>query len=356
MSRLLLLCGDPGTGVAAHAEATALALAAEGLTVGRVAVAECATGAASDAAMASIAAVLDATLGELGAEALPTQAWTDLPGLGALAALSAIADEVDDHEVVVVDAGDLRSAQELVALPSLLVRLLDALMTPRLAMWRPAGSTRAPFDVLSDQRLRAMHLESMLRRPTTTMRLIARPEPGEVDRILRAGAAVAMLGIGVDGYVLAPFPRSSDGKGVRRRAERLLDELADAVEGVAVWRSTKVARAVPKGRSAVGPLGRVQVLDAEQLTVHASEESFALELPLAGPARAQARVGVSGDRLVIAFDGSTRWLDLPPVLQRCTPVDAVRTSAGVRVEFRPDPAVWPTVWPAAGPTGEGEAS
>lgn len=349
MSRLLLLCGDPGTGVAAHVESTVLAATAEGLTVGRV---DAADGAADGAAMTWVASVMDATLGEVGADALPAQAWADLPGLGALGALRAIADAVAEHEVVVVDAGDLRAARELVCLPSLLVRLLDALMTPRMAMWRPTGSAEAPFDVLSRARLQALRLEALLRRPTTTARLIARPEPQETERVLRAGAAMAMLGVGVDGYVLAPFPRASDGKGVRRRAEQLLDDVADAVEGVQVWHSTKVARAVPKGPSVVGPLGRVQVLDAEQVTVHASDESFALELPLAGPARAQARVGVCGERLVISFDGSTRWLDLPPVLRRCTPVDAVRTRSGVRVEFRSDPAVWPTAWPTHG----GEAS
>lgn len=337
MSRVLLLCGDRGAGVAAHAEATALALEAEGLTVARVTV-----GAAADAStMAAVAAVMDATLGEIGADALPAEAWAELPGLDALAVLWQMAAAADEHDVVVVDAGDVRDARELVTLPALLVRLLDHVLTPRMAMWRPTGAERQPFDVLSAARFQVRRLEALLHRPSTTIRLLALPDEDDADRVLRAASLFAMLGVGVDGIVLAPFPRKSDGDRERRRAERLLADVTQQAEGVLVWKSTRIARPAPKGRSALGPLGRVHSLDADQLTVHAGDEEFSLELPLMGVARDGARIGVVGERLVLAFDASTRWLDLPPVLQRCTPIEAVRSSSGLRVVFRPDPSLWP---------------
>ena len=339
MSRLILLCGDRGTGVAAHVEATALAVDDEGLSVATIDVDDCGGDAA---ALSAVAAVFDATLGELGAEAMPPEAWSALPGVADLGALLAIAQATADHDVVVVDAGDPRRARELVTLPSVLLRVLGQALTPRMAMWRPAGAVQQPFDVLSAARLTVLRLEGMLQRPSTTMRLIARPDTADVDRVLRAGAAIAMLGVGVDGYIVAPFPRSSDGEKARRRADRLLAGFSESAEGVLVWKSTRIARPVPKGRSAVGPLGRVHVLDEQQVTVVADDEEFTLDVPLAAPARREARIGTVDGRLVVAFDGSTRWLDLPPVLQRCTPVDAVRTSSGVRIAFRPDPAVWPS--------------
>jgi hypothetical protein len=84
----------------------------------------------------------------------------------------------------------------------------------------------------------------------------------------------------------------------------------------------------------------VQVLDAEQLTVHLGDDSYHLDLPLASAARVEGAVGVQEHRLVVAFDGVMRWIDLPPVLRRCQPVRATRTATGLRVTFEPDPATW----------------
>ena len=65
-----------------------------------------------------------------------------------------------------------------------------------------------------------------------------------------------------------------------------------------------------------------------------------MEVPLAGPARVEARIGRQGDQLVVQFDGVTRWIDLPPVLRRCLSLEAVRTDRGLSVRFAPDPATW----------------
>ena len=84
------------------------------------------------------------------------------------------------------------------------------------------------------------------------------------------------------------------------------------------------------------------MLDADQLVVHVGEDEFHLDLPLGPAARAEAVVGVQGQSLVVAFDGALRWLELPPVLRRCQPTHAVRTTSGLEVWFVPDPATWRT--------------
>ncbi len=135
----------------------------------------------------------------------------------------------------------------------------------------------------------------------------------------------ALLGVAVDGVVVNRFPRKADGwpdgGDGRPPSEALARMVESGADGVAVWKSTSRVRAVPKERSVLGPLERVQVLDAEQLTVHVGEDEFHLDLPLAARGTGRgATVGVQEHRLVVAFDGAMRWLDLPPVLRRCQPV------------------------------------
>ncbi len=178
--------------------------------------------------------------------------------------------------------------------------------------------------------------------PPTSVRLVTAPTTASVDRTVTALSVFAMLGVAVDGVVVNRFPRKADGWPAEAMdaAERALDLMAERADGVAVWKSTSRVRPVPKGRSVLGPLDRVQVLDAEQLTVLIGADEFELGLPLAAAARAAAAVGVQEHHLVVAFDGAMRWIDLPPVLRRCEPVRAVRTPSGLLVTFVPDPATW----------------
>lgn len=339
MNRLILVGGPAEAGVSTHAAATAEALRDEGLTVHSVD----ASGTAVDpAAAALVSGSLGGVLGDLGADPLAPAAWSALPGLPVLTALLGVEQALEDADAVVVDAGGPARLRELLELPGVLVRLLDAALTPRLAMWRNGRGEATAFDALSAARLRALRLQALLQRPTTTVRLVVDAEPAAAERALRMLAVCSLLGAGVDGVVVTGYPRKSDGasRSERQRAAEVRDRLEAGSDGVAVWRSGRSPRAVPKGRSAMGPLGRVHVLDAEQLTVEVGDEDFALRLPIAAAARADARVGIVGDQLVVAIDDATRWLDLPPVLQRCLPTTAQRTPTGLRIRFTPDPDSW----------------
>ena len=346
-ARLILLSGIAGAGTTTITAATAAALQAEGL---RVEVIDASESLSPDqSVIAAISLSVGGVFAEVGADPVLAEAWTSLPGVAHLSSLARIVAALDDAsiDVVVVDAGDHRRARGLVDLPATLLRLLDAALTPRLAMLRPSGgagaSDEAPlFETLSASRAAVLRMSTALAHPATTIRLVTPAEQGPADRTERAAAAFAMLGVGVDGIIVNRFPRKADGAstGAVVRAKEIRDGLASRLDGVAVWSSTAKLRPVPKGRSALGPLARVSVLDAEQLTVHVGEEEYSLELALAPAARAAATVGKQADRRFVAFDGAIRWIDLPPVLRRCIATYADRTSTGLRVAFVPDPAVW----------------
>ena len=343
-ARLILLSGVGGAGTTTLCEATVAALESEGLAAAFVDAT--APGDADTAVVARLTGSLGRLGGEIGADPMLADAWTSLPIVRDLSTLRRISAALSDPgiDAVVVDAGPLAAARDLVELPAAAIRLLDALLTPRIAMWRATGDggSDTVFESLSALRLDVIGLLQMLHHPGTTLRLVSTPDEGAVRRTSRALAVFAMLGIGVDGVAVNRVPRKSEGapKAIREQARQALDLMTELADGVPVWASTAKVRAVPKGRSALGPLGRVRVLDAEELTVTVGDEDFSMEVPLAGPARAEGRVGYHGDHLVVQFDGVMRWIDLPAVLRRCIPQEAVRTRRGLSVRFAPDPAAW----------------
>jgi arsenite-transporting ATPase len=344
--RLILLSGVGGAGTTTVAAATAEALRSEGLNVLLM---DAGDPVSPDPGVVSLAgSSVGRLFAELGADPLVTEAWSSLAGVGHLSVLARVvrAQSEGDVDAVVVDCGDHRRARELVELPSVLERLLDAALTPRLAMWRSTGpgGSEAVFDAVATARHEVVRLRQALAHPATSMRLVTLPTAEAVARTTAAISVFALLGVAVDGVVVNRFPRKSEGwpGEVVAAADEALARLSREADGIAVWKSTSRVRAVPKGRSAMGPLDRAQVLDADQLTVLLGDEEFHLDLPLAHCARQEAAVGVQGRSLVVAFEGVIRWIELPPVLVRCRPTQAVRTSTGLRVTFVPDPAVWRT--------------
>ena len=349
-ARLILLSGVGGAGTTTIAHATVAALAGEGLRPVLVDASGTAAPAGGEpVVLAAIAGGVGRAFADLGADPLLPEEWSGLPGVALLGALEQVRQAVADPtvDVVVVDAGSHARARELVDLPASLGAASRFGPDARLAMWRSAGSdgsTPAPtvFESLSTARADVGACGAGGSPPADHDAAGDHPRHRHRRRTARAVAVFSLLGVAVDGVVLNRFPRKSEEwpKDVRadaRAAEQLMSDLADDVP---VWTSTSAIRPVPKDRSAMGPLGRVRVLDAEQLTVQVDDEAFALVLPLAGPAHAEAVVGRHGDRLVVAFDGSLRWLDLPPVLRRCRATHADRVPEGLRLSFVPSPGLW----------------
>lgn len=338
MSRLILLCGVGGVDTTAIAAATVEALTAEGLACVPV------DGNATpvDGAQGMVSAALGPILGEIGADPVAQDAWSGLVDVAHLDVLLRTAAALAESPAVVLDAGDVRSARALAALPGILLRLLDAALTPRLAMWRGSAGADVAFDALSAARLSVLDLATMLARESTTARIVAPPSRSAVEPAVEAMSVLSMLGVGVDGIVVDRYPRKSEGwpRSVVDEAAATLAALTAAAEGIPVWKSTSRTRAVPKGRAASGPLGPVHVLDADQLVVSSEDEALLLDLPMTAFARRSARVGVLDDHLVVSLGGTSRWLDLPAALRRCEATEAVRTGDGLRVRFSPDPGLW----------------
>ncbi len=137
---------------------------------------------------------------ELGAEPVVAEAWSSLAGVAHLSTLSRIlrALTAGAVDVVIVDCGDHRRARELVELPSVLERLLDAALTPRLAMWRSTGSAgeAAVFDAVSSARHEVVRMRQALEHPATSLRLVTPPTTASVDRtvVARVGVRPARRG------------------------------------------------------------------------------------------------------------------------------------------------------------------
>lgn len=333
-SRLLLLSGPGGAGTSTLAAAAVADLADEGLRATLVDAADPADQESADL----LAATLGRVLADMGADGLVREAWAALPGLSELTALRRAAAALSEPsiDVVVLDCGPLAQALRLVALPEVLVRLLDAAMTPTTAMWRDEVEPSV-FTALSHARAEAHRLSAVLAHPRTSLRVVTTPEAA--DAAIAACVDVALLGTAVDGIAVTGVVRRKDDAKVADRHRRTMADLGAAVEPVLVWRAGRRHRAAPQGRSVSADLPRCPSI-APDLGVRATDDGFVAMVPLPSGAT-EVRVARHGEHLVIATDRATRWVPLPSVLTRCR-VDAVRRrEGGLVVECSPDPAVWP---------------
>ncbi|MDI1288985.1 MAG: hypothetical protein PSX37_03415 [bacterium] len=248
------------------------------------------------AVLAAVQSSVGRIMGQLGADPVDALAWSGLPQVVHLNTLHAMLDGLADSRFdrVVVDCESLHEARQLLQTPSTLLRLLDSALTPRLAMWRfpsEPESDRTIFEALSDVRDDLLRIESALTDADTVMRVLASSDD-EVSACLDAASLFGVLGVASEVWL---------------GADRVL---------------------------------RVRPLAVSSDTVHEVGDDYSLDLALSGSAAASARVGRSGEDLVVEFDGVLRWLPLPPVLLRCTAVEAARTAEGLRVRFTPDPLQW----------------
>jgi len=343
-ARLILLSGTGGSGTTTLVEASRAAAHDEGL---RAVVVDAVHPALDDEFARTVRDLAGVLVGWLDADDLPLEAWSCLLPVRQMAAWDQIATALDQPQVdvVLVDCGSLRESRALMEFAATSRRLLDAAVTPSLAMRSqaaPVGSSEVHFDVVSDLRDRLAAVVRLVESSRTTMRLVTVPEEAQVTRTLRAQAAFALLGVQVEAIILNRFARKSEatGRSALTAQEAQLERAEQSSAGSWVWKSTSTLRPIPKDRSVAGPLGGVVVLRIDDLEVVVEDEQYSLVLPLIGDAARTARVGRAGDELVVEFDGLHRWLPLPAVLRRCHAVDATRTGTSLVVSFVPDESLW----------------
>lgn len=263
--------------------------------------------------MAALTRAVGTVMGAVGADAIPASSWSSLAAVSGLSALARARRAIGDPRVdaVVIEAGTAQQTRELVELPVIVGRLLEATRTPRVAMWRaPDGEPGAAFEALSDLRSQVGELARMLEHPTTVARLMTPIEEEPLATAMEVMPVLAMLGVGVEGVLAEPDDRDAE------------------------------AAASSEGTWILGPSADPVRLAEDSLAWTAEGLDFALDVPLVGRALDEAIVGRRETDLVVSFAGSERWLPLPSVLQRCRATGAVRTSAGLRVAFTPDESAW----------------
>ncbi|MBM7810778.1 ArsA family ATPase [Saccharothrix algeriensis] len=393
-ARLLLFTGKGGVGKTTLAAATSAALAAGGRKALVVSTDPAhslgdAFGAALGAAVTEVDAGLHAAqvdpralvdrswrelrghlrtvLAGAGVDELAAEELTVLPGVEELLALAEVQRlaRTGPWDVVVVDCGPTAETLRLLALPEAVAGYLERLFPTHrrvvrglLAGLAGPGSSAERWDATADALGRLAEdlgrLRELLTSPDTAVRLVLTPERVVAAETRRTVAALALLGVRVDGVVanrLVPDPGADPGPAARwlrtRRAEQeaVLASLAD-----------------------LGPVRTVEHLAGEPVGLAAlldvAERLYAGADPLAGGApggpllevepvgdeyrlRLALRVGDSdldlarvGDDLAVTVDGRRRLIALPSLLRRCAVVGAELDDTGLAVRFRPDPDLW----------------
>lgn len=343
MSRVIWLSGSPGAGTSTLALASHAALVDAGERA-------CLVDASADVEAlvdpAPWGAALAIVARDVGADPVVPESWSGLSWSGLVTAWRSVARAAAQGEAVVVDGGCLARTRDLVVLPGIAGRLIDALLTPRGAMWRSQEGL-GHVDALAAMRDEVAQWSTLLEAEGTTARLLARPEPAQARRVLRGAALLAMHGLEVEGLVASRVPRRKEActPAVRREAEAAVAALEDGAQGCAVWRSTSRVRPAPKGRAVGERLTSPEVIPAVRPTtvdLTADDDAFLLDLPLREPARRGARLGITSRSVVLGFEGTYRWWVTPALLQRCRVVDARRTPDGWQVRWEPDASVWPS--------------
>ncbi len=233
-----------------------------------------------------VSSTLGRLAGQIGSDPLPDPAWWSLPTIRQLSALWAARDALANPEVneVLLASRSVQGMRELVEAPAVCKRLVDAAMTPRVAMWRGGGEPESAvplFDSLATARQDLGQMLAMLEDPHTVARV--------PDWDVVACAQFGVLGVAVDS-----------------------------------WRSWAPA------------------LSANSVDVVQTASGYDLLVQIPDWATSLVRLGRSGDNLVVAVDDVHRWLPLDPVVRRCHAIDAVVAADGLRIRFEPDSSQWRT--------------
>lgn len=361
--RTLLVTGPGGAGSSTVAAATALALAGSGqrvvlLTTAPPAVADLGdvdvrvvqAGPALEAAWAGHADALAALVPVLTLP--PATSVVPPPGAGQVALLTELGDAAGAADVVVVDAGPLPQALELLALPGATRWWLAQLAPPRL---RVLASVRALTGRgragAVDAALAAVGaLEAALARvpERPEVHLVVAPDDRAVPAVRRAAAAAGLLGLPLASVTLARLLPAGAGEWATARAA-VQDRVRDGLAGFAV-REVAEAPVPPSDVPALVALGaELPGTAPEPLPVPQARREGAgwvLPVPLPGAGRGEVELTRWGDELVVGLAGLRRSLPLDPLLRRCTVTGAGVQHPGTRdavlvVAFAPDPAQWP---------------
>ena len=311
-----------------------------------------------------------------GVAGLAAEELTLLPGVEELLALSEVRRLAEDGlwDVLVLDCGPTAETLRMLALPEAVAGYVHRVW-PRhrrvvhAALGRPAGGLSGAAAAVDRLEAETAAVRALLADPArTTLRLVLTPERVVLAETARTLTALALHGLRVDAVVanrVLPAPRargrSTDPAWLwlHTRVSEQADVLAAlaaqlppgtttttvahrAREPVGSVELSAVAADLYDGRAVLndvdGVAAPVPTVKLESGTGLDSIYVWRLDLPLVRDAAVE--LGRSDDDLLVTVGGSRRRLALPPVLRRCTVVDAEVTGVALLVRFRPDARLW----------------
>ena len=361
--RTLFVTGPGGAGSSTVAAATALALADAGrpvtlLTAAAPDVADLGPGVAVRV-VAPVPALGSAWAGHADALAAlvpaltlpPASSVVPVPGVAEVALLAALG-ELTGSTDVVVDAGPLEQAVDLLALPHAARWWTAQLAPPRLRVLASVrGLARARPGAVEAAVAAVEALESAVRRlpADPEVHLVLPPDPRALPALRRAGAGLGVLGHALASVTLARVLPPAAGEWARSRTAQQ-DDVRTALRTAGVD-APEVAEAPrsPADAAALRALGAAvptAAATAAEPVPRRAGSGWELAVPLPFVGRGEVDLTRWGDELVIGAAGRRRSWSLSPLLRRCTVTGATVAEPGTPqaalvVRFAADPTQWP---------------
>lgn len=285
----------------------------------------------------------------------PATSVVPLPGAGVLALFVELA--TADADLVVVDAGPVADAAELVGLPGTLRWWLDQVLPPgmrALGALRTAAVTagmarRGPVDAA----LAAVPVVERLLRSDrladpagTAVVLVAQARSGTADVLRRTTLVLGLHGLRPAAVLARLLPDHGGGDWWSARLaeqEAALVELADLGP---LQRMDELATAPSDAATLAGLLADVEAAEPVVPVTERRDGVWSLVVPLPFAARREVDLTRWEDDVVITVPGARRSLGLDPLLRRCEVTGARMDEPGTAaarlvVSFQPDPQHWP---------------
>jgi arsenite-transporting ATPase len=318
-------------------------------------------------AWSAIRGYLVGVLAARGMAEVQAEELTELPGAEEVLALLEVRRHAESgrFDAIVVDCAPSGETLRLLALPETVSFYAERLMGTSRRVLRsvaaslvggpgaPRGEVRDALGVLLSELSVA---RAMLTDPSTSsVRLVLTPDRVVLAEARRLHTALTLYGYAVDAVcVNRVLPADAGGRFLSgwRAAQR--EVLSDIQESFGAARIHRIAMtpSEPVGVAMLAELAGSVFQNIDPLapassqpamSVVADGDGYRLSLPLPNVDRSEVELARSGDDLLVTLGSVRRRIALPSVLRRCTTVGAALEDQELQIDFRPDPAVWPSV-------------
>jgi arsenite-transporting ATPase len=285
----------------------------------------------------------------------PATSVVPLPGSGVLALFVELA--TAEADLVVVDAGTVADAAELVGLPGTLRWWLDQVLPPgmrALGAVRTAAVTagmarRGPVDAaLAAVPVveRVLRSDRLADRAGTAVVLVAQARGGTADVLRRTTLILGLHGLRPAAVLARVLPDHGGGDWWSARLAEQEAALAELAGLGPLRRVGELATAPADAAALAGLMAAVEAADPVVAVTERRDGIWSLVVPLPFAQRREVDLTRWEDDVVITVPGARRSIGLDPLLRRCEVTGARMEEPGTAaarlvVSFQPDPQHWP---------------